>query len=808
MVSVVFDQYTGMSPIEGDDTPSNTRALTCFASLRKRDIRPYFLPEPIGETAALTTTRLLENPVTQTIHGGQLGDSFVTNGWYGTDVSYAVLNGVAGYYVGDVRTLDFTPIAATTAPTVRYVANEVATSTDTFADKLATVAAAETPVNKTGVAEPSYITWIKSHGAAFASASVDYALTDVLAAINYVLDSYTFTYPSGSVPFTLRYNMNSMVALLTTMPTMTRTSGSATYTIPWSSNVESALLSAIEVFCQRIGAYALYELTGVSIDLITADKVPSCDEGISGTLDMIPYISVTRAARNTYTEVSSGGVMVDTVPSIANSWPNGSLVGGLDYAGSVWRDEGYTSPVNAFEAALTEAVACRAAYETYVWSGLGSSAFSSRGYLAEYDLGTETLRSGNNTTTSPVPRAYCYTYVDTGGREGTPSEPVVCLEVAEGGVTTHFLTLPAVPDNVYAVKIYRQLLPVGASQDTLPVWTLVSTVYDNFDVEIEIPDVGMIGYDVLSTVYDAYVDSPRWLVNTSTDHTACLDATGKTVYISARHKPYVFPYDRRITLPDNVTAVSMVAVGNQLHVGTTGAPLIITIGEDKGEQGLQIDDTFIRHAPFAVAKPNTHVPTPFGSIYWSNVGVILVAANNAAVISSALLDEDQVPDYIGDCAVYHNGMYYSWRSDVGVIFDIPDNTFAEKVQAPMTMVDYGVAAATVSYDNKLYLRRSSEVSIKQWVDKGTALPIRYRTASQVLPKPVVLTIASVMGHKVDGVLRCYDADDDLLWAVHIRDNKSVRTPRIRAQHSISLEFEGYADRISRISLASSLLDLQ
>ena len=807
MVSVVFDQYTGMSPIEGDDTPSNTRALTCFASLRKRDIRPYFLPEPIGETAALTTTRLLENPITQTIHGGQLGDSFVTNGWYGTDVSYAVLNGVAGYYVGDVRTLDFTPIAATTAPTVRYVANDSPASTDTFADKLATVAAAETPVNKTGVAEPSYIYGIKLQGSS--SGAVNYSQSDIEAAINYVLDTYTFYYISGTVPFTLRYNLDTMVALLSTTPTLKRTSGSTTYTVPWSANLEDSLRRNIQHLCAFVGAWAVYELTGVVTSNLTAgDVVPCCAEEMSGTLVVIPWVNVNLSARNTYTPVASGGITVDFNPSVVTTWTHRGIVGCLDYAGSVWQNEGFSSPAAAFSAALTEAATCHANYESYIWTGLTSSSIGTRGDLSEYVLGTETLRSGNSTTTSPVPRAYCYTYVDTGGREGTPSEPVVCLEVAEGGVTTHFLTLPAVPDNVYAVKIYRQLLPVSASQDTLPVWTLVSTVYDNFDAEIEIPDVGMIGYDVLSTVYDAYVDSPRWLVNTSTDHTACLDATGKTVYISARHKPYVFPYDRRITLPDNVTAVSMVAVGNQLHVGTTGAPLIITIGEDKGEQGLQIDDTFIRHAPFAVAKPNTHVPTPFGSIYWSNVGVVLVAANNAAVISAALLDEDQVPDYIGDCAVYHNGMYYSWRSDVGVIFDIPDNTFAEKVQAPMTMVDYGVAAATVSYDNKLYLRRSSEASIKQWVDKGTALPIRYRTASQVLPKPVVLTIASVMGHKVDGVLRCYDAEDDLLWAVHIRDNKSVRTPRIRAQHSISLEFEGYADRISRISLASSLLDLQ
>ena len=795
MTTITFDNPTGLSPIIGDFTPSATLSRVCKAYLRKRDIRPYSHPQSTYRVVTANRPALIQNPVTGVMFAGGLGSSFIPDNWNGSKLAYSVIDGLASLREGDSIVGDFNPPRATTPPVIQSTAATPATLTTQFEACLDTISSEQTPVNNLGLDTPWFIRVLKQ-----GNVYTEFPLTEVQRALNWVLDNYKVTYANGVVPLSLRFCLNTMLSTLGSSTTITRHENDTNYSYPRSAVVQKQIHEAIARFTRALGFFVLDALKGT----FTASlQIPVCPLDYSGSADIAPYLPVTPAVDPTAYATGSG---------VPTHTANGNVLPTMfDFAASVWSTSyGFSDPLTAVGYGLAEMQACYAAPSTYVWNGLTAATFTSTGELQPYALGSETMRTDAQYDPNDLARGYCYTFVDAYGREGVPSLATFVDDAGVDtryGVVTHRLAAPTnVPQHATALKLYRALAPKETKSSDDVVWQCVSTyALPITSSHVEIPDTVVASYETLETLSDAPVVNPKFLCVTGTDHAVCLD--DGVICFSKRHKFYAFPYDRRIELPSGIKAVALKAVDNIVYVGTDSCPMVIVVGEDHGDAGLQLEETLLSHAPYGVAAVGSFATTPFGVMYWSEVGVIVLAGKNVSVATASILDEDQVPAYLPNTAVYQNGMYLSFRDDVCTVLDVPDPTFAEQVQAPMTQAAVGAKASCLGMDGLVYLAPTQGYTCKVWeMTGGIPMDIHYKTYNQLLPNDTVFHAVRVYGSGVSGTLRGHD-EVGVLFEVEVDNTRPVRLPRHIAKNHIALEFQGSAACISKMVIATAMEEL-
>ena len=793
MTTITFDNPTGLSPIVGDLVPSPSVARVCKAYLRRGDIRPYHAPQSTLRYVASRSSTLLQNPHTGTLYGGQLGDGVTTAGWNGTAYSLARVNGIASIFDGDTPVGDFTPPQATTAPVITVTANIGAVSTS-FTNALDDVASAATPVNNVGVDTPAFINYVRS---GTAGALTSFPKSEVQRALNFILDNCTVTYANSALPRTLRFELNQMLATYTSQASLTRHANDTNYTYPRNSSVQQSILQGVKNFLWGLRALLSHALLGTPFS--STPRIDVCPLDYDGDSGVTIARDVT-VVSDPVAYVQGGGVPLNDSVLISVFW----------FCGESWlASYGFSTPLTAIDYAWSEIEAVAAAPQTYVWSGLSAASFTSIGELQPYALGTETMKSSTpQRDVHNLLRSYCYTFVDAYGREGQPSPSTTVDDTSvdtSQGIATHTFVRPTnIPPYATGIKVYRAVSPHDAASIDDAAWMCV--VQSPLSAStIQLPDIDFASYDVLDTAGDTPVTDPKFLCVTGTDHAVCV--SDGAVCVSKRHKFWAYPYDRRVELPLGLQVVSLKAVDNIVYVGTNGAPMVIIIGQDHGDDGLQMDDTLLTHAPYGVKVANSFVSTPFGVMYWSHVGVVMLAGKNVSVVTAGLLDEDQVPDYLPVCAVYQNGMYLSFKSDVCTVLDVPDPTFAEQVKAPMTQANVGAIAACLGTDGLVYLLPPDGYTCKVWdMTNGVPLDIHYKTYSQVLPCDTVFYAARVYGSGISGTLRGYDSVG-LLFELDVDSSRPLRLPRHIAKEHVALEFIGSAASISKLVIASAMEDL-
>ena len=792
MTTITFDNPTGLSPLLGDLVPSPSLSRICKAYLRRGDVRPYHAPQATTRFVAPRSAALLQNPHTGTLFGGQTDDGITTAGWNGTAYSLARLNGVATLWEGDVPVGGFAPPLATTAPTITVTPN-TATAGGSFTEALASVASAATPVNNVGIDTPAFITYVRQAGGLM----LHFPKSEVQRAVNFILDNCTVTYANSALPRTLRFELNQMLATYTSQTPITRHAGDTNYTYARNSSVQQDILQGVKQFLYGLQSLVSHALLGTAFN--GTPTVNICPLSYDGDNAVAISREVTVVA-DPVAYAQGGGVPLNN--SVLNNmfW----------FVGESWlASYGFSTPLTAVDYAWSEIEAVAAAPETYIWNGLAAAAFTSQGELQPYHLGTETMKAPNpHVNTHNVLRSYCYTFVDAYGREGQPSPSTTVDDRSvdtSGGLATHTLVMPTnVPPHATGIKVYRAVSPHDANSVDDAAWMCVTTSALT-TTTLDIPDIDFASYDVLDTAGDTPVSDPKFLCVTGTDHAVCV--SDGVVCVSKRHKFWAFPYDRRVELPVGLQVVALKAVDNIVYVGTNGAPMVIIIGQDHGDDGLQLEDTLLTHAPYGVQVANSFVTSPFGVMYWSHVGVVMLAGKNVSVVTASLMDEHQVPDFLPTCAVYQNGMYLSFKADVCSVLDVPDPTFAEQVRAPLTQAAVGASAVCLGTDGLVYLLPPDGYTCKVWdMTGGVPLDIHYKTYAQLLPCDTVFYAARVYGSGISGALRGYDAVG-LLFELEVDSSRPLRLPRHLAREFVTLEFVGKAVSISKLVIASAMEDL-
>lgn len=813
-----YNVFSGLAPIEGERTDSPSRALVCNnAVLRKGDIRPMRAPVIAAETFNAGSRRILEDETTGTLYGGDIDDGMCSHQFAAGGLVYAVINGVKSLIQNGSVVGTFNPHRPDTAPVVA-TSESLLGAQYHIGEELDIVSANPSPVTDTQVTEPTAISYQRN----VAPVAYEFPVATIIDAMNHVLDHYSLALPDARfAPYTFRQVINELINIQDTQPVLSRIfnfSGSTQMRAEpaWSSY--SGMVPGILAGAINALAFSTYrELTGswgggLVIPVVTHIplQLESPEDATLGwVLNVNQLLDINPVPAGPYTQAA--GVVLE----FSGGSPFGLQSIG-HYVGGTWRESrssaytpgmGSDAVVEVFNAVSVEAAACRAAPATYKWYGLYSSMLTGATQLKPFTIGVDDLNPNGEVYAAPVPRAYCYTWFDTFGRESQPSEPVTVTGQGDtGSAAIHAVSCPGSTGNCALVGIYRQTVPHDAAdvESLAPVWSMVALVPPaEAEAGVTIP-VGLAGYSALTTIDDArHPDTPRFMRITDSGHVVCTDGAGTTVYVSKRHKPWAFPYNRRLTIPAGLTALGIEVNGDTVYVATNKYLIIYLLGEDKGDGGLQIEERKLTYGNFGYT-PNTLVSTGWGVMYWSRVGLIAVSGVELTVATATLLDDDQVPAYDPVAAVYYDGMYFAFLDDGKcVVYDVPDPVFKTTVKAPMTTANvYATAAASTLAGRLVLAGEGGSAYDWDWIS-GSGMSIQYQTSFTRLTQDAVFTAAKVQGKGVYGVLKCYDGRG-LRWSRPLQGDRAVRVPAYRCTGAVSLEFTGDCEYISALEISTSM----
>ena len=809
---LLWQTFSGLAPIEGERTPSPTRAAVCVnAALRKGDIRPLRTPVATTRPCEPDATVLLEDPTTGTVHSGSHGDGIAVDD-FAASGAYMVLDGVPNLFSNGVAVAPFYPEAPTQPPSVQVSPN-LEGGQYGIGDELTAVSAQPRPGAAPPTAEPGFIMFQTRIGTPTRQTSA----AAFLAAMDWVLANYTIdAYPGSSLGTrSLSFVLGEMINNIDAQVTFTRTktgSPEIITTTDWS-NAKTQAEETLKGFITALVKWTCKELFGVWLGSAWVTDFPVMLQATTDIPDqelaLVQWFTPT-APTNPAGYAPGTSVLFADTSSDDGAWLLGVALG------SLWRDNnaGYDPPQGwsavryVASLLLAEAESARA-NPAYVWYGLGTSTLAPSQYVP-FVVGTDSLNPNTEAYSAPVPRAYCYTYVDSTGRESRPSPPVTLTGEGELGAAHYHAVSCPVSGAPAMVNIYRRVTPHGATnlEAIKAEWTLADMVTPAEAQAGVAIDFTRTGYTVLDTLHDADgPPTPRFLSKTSAGHAVCTNDQGTIVYISKRHKLWTYPYNRRLVLPPGMYARKVVVSDMTIYVLTDTYPIVYVLGEDHADDGLQVDDYELKHAPFGV-YPATAVDAGWGVLYWSRVGVIALSGANVSVISMTLLDDDQIGTWAGtQAAVYWQGMYFSWRADgVCVMLDVPDKTFGEVVKAPMTTADVRVTGAVVTQQGELLLATDDDVLYDWGADGGTPLVVHYRTALTRLTTDAVFTAAKVQGAAVDGSFKVYDSRG-LRSSRRIKGDRPFRLAPNRCRDAVAVEFIGTCEYISAFELSTSMGEL-
>ena len=808
-----FRKFTGLRPISADNTPTESQAIICSnVNLRKGNIVPLRAPVGTGVIVPQSSHVLLENAHTRTIIGAPHESGIAHEFLRGSGLAY--VSALSAYIThDDVIAGGFYPEEPSGELTVD-VEEVLAPSTHGLGAEAHQVAQTASPLSTSALATPMFVNYQK---AAQVGALYVYSTASVKQAIYDVLTTYTveqFDSQGNATQVTLAVAIDRMVQLTKTQPDISRssTSGSNTTTIiTHYTDASGTVLDSISALVMQVGWYAHEMLAGYFPASFIANSVYT----VPGDARNHPTETFQLRQIGTLVKPAHAPFLSGTAFCLSNTgndvWPHGGLGACAVYVADHWMSLG-SDVALAFYAAIDEAASAKAD-PAYVWRGLFTAQFVNANALEPFVPGTTTLDGGSEAYSSPVPRAYLYTFMDAFGRESKPSEPVTVTGHGDrGGAALHTVRVTEViPSSVVNVNIYRALSPTNTTEaDALiPEWVLVAhTTPQEASAGVLMPSVGTSGYAVLETINDRYgPDVPKFLCETADGHAVCTDETGTVIYVSERHHLHNFPFNRRLALPLGLRAMNIKTSADTIYIATDAYPIVVKVGEDKGSLGLQMQVYNLIHANYGILNPNSMVATGWGVLYWTPVGLMAVAGVNVSVVTQSLIDEDQLAPYTADCAAYHRGMYFGFTVDGCTMFDIPDPSFQDTPSAPMTTSTIGAQACEITIDGRLMILRPGRTELEEWnwVD-GDPLPLTYRTYNQLLPSDTTFTSAKVVGVNVSGVLSCFDGVS-MRWFRQVTDGKAVRVPPMRCTRSVSLRFVGTCDSIEAFELASSMEEL-
>ena len=389
-------------------------------------------------------------------------------------------------------------------------------------------------------------------------------------------------------------------------------------------------------------------------------------------------------------------------------------------------------------------------------------------------------------------RSYVYTYVNLFGEESAPSVPTDSYSVADGAAVK--LTGFGVPDSVYGVtnvNIYR----------TATTWTSGSEKTQSINTEYLLVDtipVGQSSYTdtvLEKNLQEAITTESNREPPADLRHIRYLRGTGvlagvttNKVHFSAPYQPSNWPAEYDLTLPYNI--VNVQTLGNKLFVSTDSFPFVIDGAYNcQPRQCRNVTEVLTPLPDISCGHTNSSVATPFGMIYSSKDGLVLVSQDaQFRIITSAWFSTDDWVKLRPDTVrlAYWRGYIICTTDVLTFMLEIDGGTYNDaKASNLVTLSDRPVAMTTTQSGELIMLEGNI---LWQWNAGSQYRQYKWTSRELNFGGESTPTTAKI---KTDGTnLHLIDMDGNHAYDRFVPDEQPVRLARMGRQRTWRLSFTG------------------
>lgn len=389
-------------------------------------------------------------------------------------------------------------------------------------------------------------------------------------------------------------------------------------------------------------------------------------------------------------------------------------------------------------------------------------------------------------------RSYVYTFVNVFGEEGAPSPASQQLTVADGtAIAISGFTTPATEYGVQAINIYRTatVLRDGTEKTQEPG--------TEFLFVAQVP-IGTLSYadtvlekmlgEVLTT--DDNREPPKELRHiTYMRGTGVLSGvTTNQVHFCQAYQPSNWPAEHDLTLPYNI--VHAVSLGSKLFVTTDSYPYVINGAQScEAKQCRSVDSANTPLPDISCGHVNGAIATPFGAIYASKDGIVLVnPSGQFQIISSAWFSTDDWIKIRPETArfAYWRGYLICVTDAISFMLEIDGGTYNDIKTAELVTISDSPVEMTVTQSDELIMLQDS--MLWHWNAGSTYRSYRWESREMGFGGESTPTVAKV---RTDGItLRIMGRDSAHAFERFVPDEMPVRLKRLGRERNWRLRLSG------------------
>lgn len=387
---------------------------------------------------------------------------------------------------------------------------------------------------------------------------------------------------------------------------------------------------------------------------------------------------------------------------------------------------------------------------------------------------TAALTTDGTGDSTPLSRAYVYTWVSGLGEEGQPSPASNILDVISGGTVT-LSFVDSVPSYIYNVtgrvalrRVYRTNVNGDfqfVGQVSASTNTFVDSVLDENLGEL----LPTAEWDAPpdETVAD-HPDGPL-LGLTAMPNGMLAGYAGRSIFFAEQYLPHAWPKAYSLTIKSKIVGMSSVSIG--LVVMTQGKPYLVTGSSPGAMQAVEIDSNQACVSTRSIADMGEI------AIYASPDGLVAAGENGVQVITEGIFTRDQWQalkpesihgyNYEGRYIFFYN----TGTTSGGYVLD-------GRTETPelVTLDFYAITGFNDPADDALYLMISdgSGTNVRKF-DGGTSLTYTWQSKELRIEKPINPGVAMVDAEAYPVTFTLY-ADGDQKYQYSVPNGNLFRLP--------------------------------
>lgn len=389
-------------------------------------------------------------------------------------------------------------------------------------------------------------------------------------------------------------------------------------------------------------------------------------------------------------------------------------------------------------------------------------------------------------------RSYTYTFTNLFGEEGAPAPASAAVTVADGAaVTLTGFQSPAAEYGVTTINIYRTatIYRTGEEQTQEPgtEYLLVASVPAGTARHTDSALIKSLGPAI--TTEDAREPPAALREITYLRGTGVLaGVTANQVHFSVPFQPSNWKAEYDMTLPYNIVHAG--ALGSTLFVTTDAYPYVIQGAPSCEARKCRGATEVMAPLPdIGCGHPHGAIITPFGMVYSSRDGLVLVSADaRFQVITSGWLSSDDWAQARPETArlAYWRGFLICVTDEVSFMLEIDGGTYNDPKDAAMATISDRPADMVVTQSGELIMLQDD--LLYQWNAGKSYREYTWRSRELQLPGQGTPLAAQVRATGITVALR--DSELGHEYARFVAGDSPFRLARMGRRRSWYLEFRG------------------